>query len=133
MSPERFTQLAQAYGGRLRLWPAGEREAARALLEQRPELARILAEAGALDALLDASPNPVPTAALAWKIVQTAPRPPWSLPGSLVWWAGAGLASAGAMAGALTVLLAPAPSAGPDGWVYDQATAFGALLPSQDG
>jgi anti-sigma factor RsiW len=128
--------LAEAYGGRLSLWPPGERAAAASLLAARPELAGVLNQARALDAVLDAYETAAPDPDLALRIVRRAPGPAWTLRGTLIWWAGAaaGLASAGAAAGAMIVLLAPIAAPGPtDGWVWDQATAFGVLSSSQEG
>ena len=47
MTPERFEHLADAYGGDLRRWPEAEREAARRLLDNRPDLAARLQAASA--------------------------------------------------------------------------------------
>jgi hypothetical protein len=55
MNRDRFEALAQAYGGSVARWPAGERDAAAVLMTAEPDFARaVLAEAGALDAALDA-------------------------------------------------------------------------------
>jgi hypothetical protein len=57
MNRDRFEALAQAYGGAVARWPAGERDAAAALMAAEPDFARdVLAEAEALDAALDAWP-----------------------------------------------------------------------------
>ena len=57
MNRERFEELAWAFGGAVARWPAGEREAAAALMAAEPDFARsVLGEADALDATLDAWP-----------------------------------------------------------------------------
>jgi ferric-dicitrate binding protein FerR (iron transport regulator) len=134
MNPERFEQLAEAHGGEIRRWPEGERAGAQALLARRPELQGRLREAADLDGLLDAYATPRASAALAQRISGAAPRRRPVHRRLALWWAGAGLATAGALAGAMIVTVAPPPaSSGGDGWIYDQPTAFGALVSSQDG
>ncbi|MFD1191920.1 hypothetical protein ACFQ27_15115, partial [Phenylobacterium conjunctum] len=55
MTPERFEELAEAYGGETARWPQAEREAAAALMAGRPDFAQAaLAWADALDEVLDA-------------------------------------------------------------------------------
>lgn len=53
MNIERFQYLAEAFGGDLSRWPAGEQKPAAALLRACPAARRALDEALALDALLD--------------------------------------------------------------------------------
>ncbi|HRJ61864.1 MAG TPA: hypothetical protein PKZ99_11870 [Azospirillaceae bacterium] len=53
MNIERFQYLAEAFGGDLSRWPAGEQKAAAALLRASPAARRALDEALALDALLN--------------------------------------------------------------------------------
>jgi hypothetical protein len=54
---ERFRALTLAYGGRLELWPSGEREAARATCEVSAEARALLSAEAGLDAVLtSASP-----------------------------------------------------------------------------
>jgi hypothetical protein len=138
MSPDRFQDLAHAYGGQLRLWPAKERSAAEALLRSAPGLQAILDDAAGLDGLLGADAEVPTDPALARRIALGAPKahPARPVRPTRAWrWAGAGLATAaaGATMGALIVSLAPPPGAnGGLGWVYDQTTAFGALGPGQD-
>ncbi len=55
MQLERFRVLVEAYGGDPRRWPAAERARAAELLAGSPEARALLAEAGALDRLLDRS------------------------------------------------------------------------------
>lgn len=95
MTPDRFRNLAEAYGGELSRWPGAERAAAERLLAAEPALAAVLAEASALDDLLAAVPAPSASAALAERIAASAPAPrrprlSWAWPAGL----GAGLAAA---------------------------------------
>ena len=64
MKAERLHELADAYGADLRRWPASERAFAESLIAADPSLKAVLDQAAALDALLDAAPRPVPSAAL---------------------------------------------------------------------
>ena len=105
MTPERFETLAEAYGGDVARWPDAERAGAAALMTAEPAWAqRVLAEAGALDALLDAAPAIVASSGLSARVLAGAPRPRrawrgWLLPAGM----GAGLAAAcaaGVVAGA---------------------------------
>ena len=67
-------RLAAAYGGDLDRWPAQHRRAAASLVEGSPEARRRLAEAMALDRLLDraSAPDPLRHAALTDRIVAAA-------------------------------------------------------------
>lgn len=117
MTPDRFADLAQAWGARIARWPAAERDAAEQLLRRTPMLQAVLDRESALDHALDAHWVPAPDRALAAAVEASAPRPnparvrrPW-----LAWWPsagwfGAGVAglslagvAAGAVAGALLV------------------------------
>lgn len=75
MERERFEDLAGTYGGDLRRWPEAARADAERLLADAPELRAALADAAALDALLDASPTPWPSQALRDRVIAVAPRP----------------------------------------------------------
>jgi len=96
MTPERFETLAEAWGGDVARWPHAEREAAAALMAERPAWAeRVLAGAGALDAALSELAASRGTAGLADRIAARAPkaRPRWQgwlVPAGM----GAGLAAA---------------------------------------
>ncbi|MNQ95413.1 hypothetical protein D3C85_1109690 [compost metagenome] len=98
MTYERFEYLADAYGGDLRRWPEGEREAARALLESDARAAVLLREADGLDALLDAAPRPAPSHALREQVIASAAGAGLKArrrgPGPLAWLSGAGWAAA---------------------------------------
>ncbi len=103
MNAERFSQLVEAYGADARRWPLAEREAAEAFRKTRPEeAARLLAEAEAVDALLDAAPRPVVSAALRERVLAAAAgaglkarRPLFGFrPGRLVWLSSGAFAAA---------------------------------------
>lgn len=54
MTPQRFTQIVEAYGADARLWPQAERAEAEAFVAARPDAVRAaLAAAGRLDAALN--------------------------------------------------------------------------------
>lgn len=93
MKAERLHELADAYGADLRRWPASERAFAESLIAADPSLKAVLDEAAALDALLDAAPKPVPSAALIARILAAAPRAKSRL-GKAIWYLGAGWAAA---------------------------------------
>jgi ferric-dicitrate binding protein FerR (iron transport regulator) len=95
MDGQRFLSIVEAYGAEPRRWPAAEREAAEAFARTDPEAAGALAEAAALEAVLDASVPPQPSAATRRRILEAAPRRRRSAM-DLGWWiSGAGLAAAG--------------------------------------
>lgn len=100
MTPERFEDLAETYGGEIARWPEGEREAARALLaKDAPRLSPKLTAAAQLDRLLDMAPAQSPDAALLGRLIAAAPAPPNT---ARRWIAGLGAAlglSAAAFAG----------------------------------
>jgi hypothetical protein len=107
MTPERFRKLTETYGAEPRRWPAEEREAARAFMNRRPaEAQAMLADASALDSMLDRHVVGPPTAELRERIIGSGPaaRAVWHQ--ARLWWQGAGLAGlglAGALAGALMI------------------------------
>jgi hypothetical protein len=124
MTPDRFRAIVEAYGADVRHWPAGERAAALAWADAHyDEVEALLASSEQLDAWLAADAPPQPDAALARRIVASAPAlaprgaPPRS-PRARVWWSGAALVGAGlagALAGAFVVsfaLLAVSPPPG---------------------
>ena len=93
MDRPRFEALAQAYEGDLGRWPVETRVGALSLVNEQPELASLLAEAAALDAMLGASPEAALTGVLREKLIASAPRARvWSPPQK--WLSGAGLAAA---------------------------------------
>ena len=97
---DRFEELADAYGGVIAHWPEHVREAA-TRMAARPDAARILARATALDDALDAWTVPSPSDALRRIVTRDAPAPSrdWALRARL-WWSGIGIAAA--LAGAVT-------------------------------
>ncbi len=94
MTAERFEDLAMAYGGDIRRWPAEYQTEAFARLAAN-ETARLpLLEAGALDTALNASAPMAASGVLRERLIASAPRPRpvWSRAGA--WMSGAGLAAA---------------------------------------
>ena len=96
MTIERLKALAEAYGADLRRWPASERPFAESLVATDPAARAALDEAAALDAVLEASPRPTPSAALAARILAAAPRAREARAhlGRIFWFLGAGWAAA---------------------------------------
>ena len=96
MTIERLKALAEAYGADLCRWPASERPFAESLVATDPAARAALEEAAALDVLLDASPRPTPSAALAARILAAAPkaREARAHLGRIFWFLGAGWAAA---------------------------------------
>lgn len=115
MTPERFADLAQAWGSRIARWPAAERDAAEQLLWRTPMLQAVLDREARLDRALDAHTVPAPGPALVAAVEAGAPRPtrvpvrrPWTGGWPSAGWSGAGVAGlglAGAAAGALAGVL----------------------------
>jgi hypothetical protein len=76
MTPERFAELADAFGGEIRRWPVAEQAAARAFAEAEPMSAyRLLDDAGSLDAILNEVERLQPSAALRQRVLDQAPQP----------------------------------------------------------
>lgn len=98
MNAERFKILAEAYGADLDRWPADDREAATAFLDEDADAPVWLADAEGLDRLLDLAPSPAPSAMLREEIIASASRAhkvAW--PRAPRWLSGAGLAAACAL------------------------------------
>ena len=75
---QRFEQLLQSYGANADCWPTAERDAALALVQASSDARRMFDEAVQLDGILDLSVSPMPSAALAGRIVAAArPAPGW--------------------------------------------------------
>ena len=73
MTAERFHALIAAYGADARRWPEAERAAAEAFAAACPGIARTaLEKAGAIDALLHASPVRSPSAMLRDRVIASA-------------------------------------------------------------
>jgi hypothetical protein len=87
MTRDRARALLAAYGADPGRWPAAERAAAERLAAADPVLAAELAEAQAVDALLDALPAPAPSPALrvALKDIPDGARLGWSGRLSSLW------------------------------------------------
>lgn len=101
MNAERMAELADAWGGDLRRWPAAVREDARRFAEAEPEAAeRALLSARQLDAALDAVPRPEVSVALRERVIASATRAglraraAWPDLRKLLWIGGAGWAAA---------------------------------------
>ena len=115
MTFERFWQIVEAYGAAPARWPGDERAAAQAFAAENPGLCwPVLHEAGKLDAWLAEDRTELAGAALAARIVASAPADHLARPGRRFVWSGlgfAGIGFAGALAGALAVaVLLPAIS-----------------------
>ncbi|WP_430445587.1 MAG: hypothetical protein ACQZ2J_30660 [Pseudomonas piscis] len=132
MTPERFVQLADAYGADLGRWPAGEREAAREVLDSgHPQAFAALQQADWLDRRLDRHPVPKPSPELVRRIIASAA--PYQRRASFwgrhhTWlaslgWAGVGLSgiAAGMLAVTLSLPLPHSSEALPS--VFDQSDA----------
>jgi hypothetical protein len=109
MTAERFTALAEAFGGDIRRWPEAERAEAWTFLKIEPGATEpLLRAARQVDAALDAAPAFAPSPALRELVLASAPRPgaraaiAWR---PLLWLAPTGFAAACA-AGALLGLVA---------------------------
>ncbi|QIH09760.1 MULTISPECIES: hypothetical protein [unclassified Pseudomonas] len=132
MTPERFAQLADAYGSDLRRWPEAERSAARRLLDTgHPDALQALQQANWLDGRLDSYQVPEPSHALIRHIVASASAQQRAVsrwPRHSGWlaslgWLGVGLSgvAAGMLAVALSLPLPHSTEALPS--VFDQSDA----------
>lgn len=75
MDRERFVELLDAYGADFRRWPADTRAAGAVYAAQEPEAAALMAEARALDLVLDAARgNDELSPDLAARVLASAPR-----------------------------------------------------------
>jgi hypothetical protein len=102
MTPERFQELTEIYGGDIRRWPPPEQAEAVAFSRDYPHLARPALEAAVkLDALLSGYRIAEPDAALREKIIAASgtSRSGWKR--ARLWWQGTGIAGIG-LAGAIT-------------------------------
>ncbi|WP_455924555.1 hypothetical protein [Pseudomonas putida] len=129
MTPERFDQLAQAYGADLRRWPIAEQASARALLERGdPDVQAAVAQASWLDGQLNLHRVPAADPALARRIAGLAAPAPTFWQGHRNWWSrlglvGVGLAgiAAGMLAASLSLPLGNGAEALPS--IFDQNDA----------
>lgn len=94
MTSDRFRTLAEAFGGAIDRWPQAEQSAARARLAADPTLATVLGEAAALDAFLDATPEPVFSGVLRERLIADARQARPRAGPVMRWLSGAGLAAA---------------------------------------
>ncbi len=122
LTPVRFAELAEAYGGGVARWPEAVRAQAM-VMAQEPPMQAILAEADWLDARLDAWRVAAPSGALRGRIV--ASRRVTLVRRARWWWSGIGMATAlaGAVAGSAGVAVAMPYDHG----MADEATIFGDL------
>lgn len=112
MTIDRFRSLAEAYGGSVARWPAGEREAAAALMAAEPHAARtILEKADALDSVLDSWRPVAASHDVLERIVASAPVRQVRRRFSWLRGAGAGVGLAAACAAGLAVGVAFTASA----------------------
>ena len=70
MSIDRYRALLAAYGARLELWPADERDAAQALLDSSAEARELSREEAGLDALFASAAAPALSAGLSCKLAE---------------------------------------------------------------
>jgi hypothetical protein len=126
LTPERFTALAEAYGGIAR-WPEEFRVEGWAMAERWPELAKLLTEAEALDARLDRWTVAPPSPALRNAVIARQQRS--TLRRARAWWAGLGIATALAGATAGSIATAAVPSPHPS---VEDSTAFGDVSGQED-
>jgi hypothetical protein len=114
MNRERFSALAEAYGGDLKRWPAGDRAAAQAWLISTPGATDVLAQARQLDEILSTHAAPSPSPDLQRRVV-TSMLAQRREPGSVLGWlpvlGALGALAAGVFAGA--TVIAVLPVAGP--------------------
>ena len=127
MGAERFAALAQAYGGQLDRWPAGERGAA-AVFAQSAEGRAILAQAARLDSMLDAYIVQAPGSAVFARVLGGTNRRLSRHRRLRLWLSGFGLLGgclAGAIAGFIAIAVL-APGQIPDEFSFGaHTTAFG--------
>jgi hypothetical protein len=121
LTPARFAELAEAYGGTIARWPEAVRADAIRLAAD-PALRALLEEQDRLDARLDLWRIEAPDPALRQRIA--ARRPIAFSRRARLWWSGLGIATAlaGATAGSIAAAAAvPAASA----VAGDETTVFG--------
>ena len=114
MNRKRFITLADAYGGDLARWPAGEQRHAEAWLESAPEAAAILKQSRELDRTLSTYATPPPSPDLQRRIVTTMlaqRRKRGRLSGWLPALGAMGTLAVGAVGGAVVIALLPEAAA----------------------
>lgn len=107
MTPERFHELSEIYGGDIRRWPPPEQAAAVSFTKDYPDLAQPALKAAAeLDSLLSGYQIAQPDAALRERIIAASGKSRSGWMRARLWWQGTGLAGiglAGAVTGALLI------------------------------
>ena len=126
LTPARFAELADAYGGAVARWPDDVRAEAMIMAAQ-PAMQAILAEAERLDARLDLWRVAAPSPTLRDRIVAAQRVPLFRRP--RLWWSSVGIATA--LAGAVAGSVAAAAVLPHDHGASDEATAFGDLAPQE--
>lgn len=74
MKIDRLAEILDAYGGDPLRWPVAERLAAQGLAARDPRAAALVAEAEALDALIDTAPAEAPGSALVARVLAQRPK-----------------------------------------------------------
>ncbi len=141
ISLERFSALADAFGADIRRWPEADRAAAQDLARESSVARARLAEADALDAVLDLPHVAAPSAELRHRILAAAPKPrairgggrdPASARSRLLRWlsglGAVGVLTCGALAGAAVVAVSGPSHVDTDGvaGLYEQANSLDA-------
>ncbi len=88
ISEQRLHQLLAAYGAEPQRWPAGEREQARALLQNSPAARRAWEQACSLDDWLEQAARPVPPPELERRLINAVNRrvaSPWTWLKNWLW------------------------------------------------
>ena len=101
MTIERLRDILDAYGADPLHWPPNERITAQAFAARDPRAVALVAEAEALDRLLDMAPVQAPSAALAARVLARRPKVSWLqslwrdlFPGTPAWRPALGLCAA---------------------------------------
>ena len=134
MTDDRLIELIEIWGADPASWPEAERAAGETLLRANPErFARALAEARALDLMLEALPEPAMPRALTEAIVAAAPRPKAARKDAQRWfglktpWAPASGFAAAALGLFMGLTVAPVASADDEMTVEVQELVVSAL------
>jgi hypothetical protein len=129
MEINRLQAILDAYGANPDHWPAAERNAARRLADTSPTAQAMMADAAALDQLLDAAPLAEPSPELLADILAAATpatRHRWAAllwPFGPVWKPASALAMAGLL-GLFLGAITPLPGATGSSVVYDDLDAL---------
>jgi len=101
MELARFREILDTYGAEPRRWPRAEREPAEMLLADSAEARELRDDAMSLDALLDLSAAPAPSAEMRVSILAAAQRSGWRLWLAEIWPLGPAWQPASAFAAAV--------------------------------